>query len=42
MIPNVPIRVIGRATPGMTVAQKLRRKMKITSTTRATVSARVK
>ena len=39
--PKVPIKVTGSATLGMTVAQNLRRKMKMTITTKATVSSRV-
>ena len=38
MTPNVPTRLRGTATLGITVAERVRRKRKITSTTRATVS----
>src|ERR1700736_1640366 len=41
MIPKVPIRESGKATLGITVAQSRRKKMKITSTTKATVKMSV-
>ena len=41
MMPKVPISVSGRATLGITVAQNLRRKTKITITTSATASTSV-
>ena len=41
MMPNVPTSVSGKATLGMTVAQSLRRKTKITMTTSTTASTSV-
>src|SRR3984893_15515078 len=41
MIPKVPIRESGKATLGISVAQSRRKKMKITSTTKATVKMSV-
>src|ERR1700731_4112308 len=41
IMPKVPISERGKATLGITVAQTLRRKMKITRITRKTVSSRV-
>ena len=41
MMPKVPISVSGNATLGMTVAQNLRRKTKITITTSTTASTSV-